>query len=190
MKTMKMVALLVLAIGFPSASQGAVWSNTDDTLLIRKSDLPEGLVKELETKQQLAVMKDKIETYGKWVGMGKEVGVAINESLSALTVQADSFSKTGVGKFTMFMVAWKVIGKDFIRFLVGVPLLITWTVLFVWLFRKNCITYSVPSKQNPDKSKEYKVVVPLGDNDDVWIARLVHGVVFFLGGVIIYAASF
>ena len=71
----------------------------------------------------------KITSYGKWVGIGKEVGVAVNESLGALTSTADDFSKTNVGKFTMVLVAYKVLGTDMIQLIFGVM----WVCLIVFL---------------------------------------------------------
>ncbi len=139
----------------------------DETIVVKKKDLPPNLVADLETKNQIESTQKKIESYGKWVGVGKEVGVAVNESLSALTTQADTFSKTGVGKFAMFLVAWKVLGRDFIGFIIGVPLLLFGTIMFVWSYRRMCLPYSVLTKINEDKSKEYTVVnkEDLGSNE-------------------------
>jgi uncharacterized protein YxeA len=66
----------------------------------------------------------QIETAGKWVGFGKEVGTAVNESLKAVTGTAVDFSKTSLGKITVALVIYKVIGSDIIRVLFGILWLI------------------------------------------------------------------
>ena len=88
---------------------------------------------------QLNELDKRIQTYGKWVGMGKEIGEAANGALGAVTTNAEQLSQTGVGKFLLFIVAWKVLGKDIIQFLVGVPMLIFGLSVFVWSWRRNCI---------------------------------------------------
>lgn len=133
-------------------------SGGDEVVAVRKKDLPPDLVEKIQAQQKVEDLQKKIETYGKWVGLGKEVGSAVNESLSALTTQAEKFSKTGVGKFTMFIVAWKVLGKDFMGFIIGVPLLILATSIFLWSYRKTCLPYRVLTKVNADKSKEYTIL--------------------------------
>jgi len=86
------------------------------------------------TEQQKAQIKtdETIETVGRWTGLGKEVGTAMNDGLSALTTQAELFSKTDVGKFTMFMIAWKVMGNDFIQLMIG-------SFLFLFFVTAYCI---------------------------------------------------
>ncbi len=133
-------------------------NEADAEITVKRKDLPAGLLKEIDSKQQLESLQKKIETYGKWVGMGHEVGVAVNESLGALTTQADNFSKTGVGKFTMFIVAYKVLGHDFLAFIIGIPLLVTGTCIFLWSYRRTCLPYRILTKVNVDKSKEYTVI--------------------------------
>jgi len=48
----------------------AIFAQTDETITVKKKDLPPDLVKSLETKEQL---KD----YAEYVGIGKEIGTAL-----------------------------------------------------------------------------------------------------------------
>ena len=106
-------------------------------------------------------IQKKVETYGSWVGVGKEVGVAVKEGLLAVVEVSDKFGKTDVGKFTMLMVAWKVIGKDIIRILLGIAFIILMTVITFRVYRNLFMTkrYLIKS-EGWFKHKEYKVVEP------------------------------
>lgn len=84
----------------------------------------------IETQNQIKSVKavsqtqENIEIAGKWVGFGKEVGTAVNESLKAVTQTAVDFSNTKLGKITILLVIYKVIGEDIIQALFGVLWLI------------------------------------------------------------------
>jgi hypothetical protein len=151
-----LVSFLVLPVS--TEAQQTQQAEGEQEIVLKKKDLPPALLQQIETRQQVETLKQRIETYGSWVGLGKEVGTAMNESLGALTTQADTFSKTGVGQFTMFIVAWKVLGSDFLGVLIGVPLLVLATCIFVWSYRKTCLPYSVLTKVNEDKTREYTIV--------------------------------
>ncbi|TSC67012.1 MAG: hypothetical protein CEO19_395 [Parcubacteria group bacterium Gr01-1014_73] len=165
------MALTMLALTMSVQANQA----TNDTILVRRSDLPPGLVEKLEEQQSLALMAKRIEAYGKWVGVGKEVGTAVNDSLSAITTQADNFAKTGVGKFTLFLVAWKVLGKDFVGVIIGVPLLVVWTMLFTVFWRRLYCVRKVLERID-GKQKFYKVIEPQITGED---RELVTGFLFF-----------
>ena len=106
-------------------------------ITVDRSDLPPDLLKQIETKQQL---ERRVETAGKWAGLGREIGLAVNEGLQALTKTADDFSKTGVGRFTMFLIAWKVVGTDFLQLFFGTLFFLTGLVFFVWSWYINART--------------------------------------------------
>ncbi|HEU5114653.1 MAG TPA: hypothetical protein VFT82_02720, partial [Candidatus Paceibacterota bacterium] len=157
-KSLKLAFAAMFVIAAPLFAQNNQGNQSqNDTIMVRKSDLPPELVKQLESQRELAQMSQKIETYGKWVGLGKEVGVAVNDSLSALTTQADKFSNTGVGKFTMFLVAYKVLGKDLLGALIGTPLLVAFFVVWIWSYRKNCIERPVLTSESKDGEKKFTV---------------------------------
>ena len=90
-----------------------------------------------------------IETAGKWIGLGKEVGTAVNESLQAVTKTAIDFSETRLGKITMILVIYKIIGSDIIQFSVGILFLIVGLSIALFIHVK----YAKPTKNL--KSKKY-----------------------------------
>lgn len=160
MKIQKSIVTIAVILFFTCTFSSPLLAETNDTIMVRRSDLPAELVKELEARQSLALMAQRIETYGKWVGVGKEVGVAVNDSLSAITEQADNFSKTGVGKFTLFLVAWKVLGKDFVGVIIGVPLLIVWTTIFAVFWRRLYCVRRICTGFNDNGKKQYELDEP------------------------------
>jgi hypothetical protein len=95
---------------------------------------PEQLAK-YQSDMHIAELENKLQTYGNWVGVGGEVGIAVKEGLTAVVDVADKFGGTDVGKFTIIMVAWKVMGKDVIRIVLGLLFLIIITLLFVMIYK-------------------------------------------------------
>lgn len=178
---MKKLIVMILTLAFvtPFAVAASATTNAEETIMVRRSDLPPQVLKDLEERQALASMSQRIEAYGKWVGIGKEVGSAVNDSLSAITTQADNFAKTGVGKFTMFIVAYKVLGKDLVGMTIGIPLLGVWITLFVCFWRRLYVPHKVLDRIE-DKKKFYKIIQPALQGEDRQIAT----VVLFIGFLI------
>ncbi|MDD5566631.1 MAG: hypothetical protein PHH01_00345 [Patescibacteria group bacterium] len=177
MKRFSLVLLFVvsLAITFstmvmaqsPSPSQGA-----SEQILVSKSQLPPALLEQIETQS-------KIDTYGKYVGLGKEVGMAINEGLSALSENAERFANTKPGKFTMFIIAYKVLGKDFLQAIFGILFFVVGVGIFLCMWFKNGITRRIPIEEPRDKTapKRYEVYRP---DESAQIAYVVCFVIFLI----------
>lgn len=123
---------------------------------------------EFQKDVEIAKLEKKLETYGNWVGVGGEVGEAIHEGLSAVVDVADQFGTTDVGKFTMVLVAWKVIGKDVVRILLGFIFIALVTWLFMKVYRNTYVAKRRLVKRTPQgwfrrALKEYQLIEP---NDD------------------------
>lgn len=150
-KLMIYVALLVFLVApatvYPQSS-------TEDTVVVKKSQLTQAQLADI----QVQATKDKVEQYGKWVGIGHELGTAVNESLAAVTTNATNFAGTGVGKMTMALVIWKVAGLDIARIVIGSFLLIAGIPIWVFAFYKNCITHREIIENSKEKGKKWEVV--------------------------------
>ena len=121
---------------------------------------------------RVAELEKKLETYGNWVGVGGEVGIAVKEGLMAVVDVADQFGSTDVGKFTLIMVAWKVMGKDAVRILLGLFFFILVTLLFLKVYRGYYRTKRVLTERTPQgwfrrAKKVYEVVKPNRDWEGV-----------------------
>jgi len=128
-------------------------------IMVRKSELPINLIHKIETEQ-------KMESIGKFAGVGREVGVAIREGLGALTDETNKLANTKVGHFIMFIIAFKVIGYPFMQFCVGVPILFIGTIIFLWYFNNSCLRKRVldtVTGEGKDKVKQYKIQEPKED---------------------------
>lgn len=122
-KSILMIVMTILSLGLFAQEK---------MVSVPESQLTEQQKVEL-SKQQVS---QTLEAASKWVGLGKEVEEAINGGLMALTRNADTLSQTNVGKFTMFMIAWKVMGTDVIQLVVGsVVFIIIITISMFYYFQ-------------------------------------------------------
>ncbi len=135
----KTIISIVLGLIFTISGYSQNVPNPDEEITIKKSDLSTEQLAEILAEKQLQEMQKKVETYGNWVGVGGEVGTAVKEALLGVVEVSDKFGKTDVGKFTMIMVAWKIIGKDIIRILLG----LIFIIVFVILLNRSYRTYTV-----------------------------------------------
>lgn len=104
--------------------------------------------KQLQAKQAAVMSLDGLtpEKVDKYAQMGKGLGVAINEGLSAVTKNVETFSQTSAGKWLMVLITWKVMGEDAIglartavQWSVGAILMGIGIPFWVWLVRRNCV---------------------------------------------------
>lgn len=103
-----------------------------------------------------------LETASKWAGLGKEIGITVKESLEAVVDVSDKFSKTDVGKFTLFLVFYKVAGADFLQLIIGFIWIGIVLIVSYRMYRNNLDrTVLVSKKWNKEGKgwdKEYKII--------------------------------
>ena len=114
----KLLTLMLLFMSLVTFSQTELSQDEFKKLPIDVQNKINSVKKDSETNTQ-------IETVGKWIGLGKEVGYAFDGALTAITTTATKFSETKLGKLTMYLVIYKVIGRDIIRLVFG----ILWIIL-------------------------------------------------------------
>lgn len=124
-----------------------------------------------------------------WVGLGKEIGEATNDALGAITTNADAFSKTGVGHFVMFMVAWKVLGNEALRVMIGLPIYLLMLTVWCWSYNRSCMTRSVLIEVTAEKTKKYKVING-SDDRDLNVTRGVHAAIICVTSGIMLVVMF
>lgn len=97
----------------------------------------------LQAAQKIAQVTTTLQAGRDWAEIGRAIGIATREGLSAVTDETAKFAKTTPGQFTMVMIAWKIMGPDimsFIRsmkgYIVGIPLLMFWLGFFAWWMRR------------------------------------------------------
>jgi hypothetical protein len=82
--------------------------------------------------------------------VGKALGQAFKECWSTVSTDAEKFAQSDAGKWTAFLITWKVMGKDAIdvvkttvRWAVGIGLFIFVTPFFMFIIWKNCVVKKV-----------------------------------------------
>lgn len=144
MKTLLVIALLCTGLMYAQ----------EKTYTVKESQL---------TAQQKAslTIQEQQQNVSSWVGVGKEVGTAMREGLSALNTEVNKFSESPAGQFTMFVIAYKVIGNDVFHFIIGFPFLVIGFFVWVFFYWKNCTVRRVVVKSEGPwfhKTKEYKII--------------------------------
>ena len=98
-----------------------------------------------ETRDKLS-LEQTVNKYGEYAGLGKEIGIAINESLKAVEGSAERISKTDLGKTAIAIVVWKVLYKDILGIVVGI------------IFLSFCIVFTfkaIRKKNDKEDEKHY-----------------------------------
>lgn len=146
-----MKKFLLIAVLF--AAPFAVCQQDDEMVSVPKSKL---------TEQQKADLK--VGAARNWVGMGKEIGEAVNSSMAAVTTQSNTFAQTPVGKLTVLIVIWKVIGDQALHVFGGLIELVLCVPIWLWSYRRMCMTRRLRTGKetwqviayDPDKYGEMK----------------------------------
>ena len=174
------ITMFVFTFNAPQASAQL----QDQKITVKTSDLTVDQLAKIKLEEANAELQKKVDTYGKWVGVGGEIGTAVKDGLNAVVDVADKFGKTDVGRFTMIMIAWKVVGKDVVRIILGILFFITLTIIIVRVYRRVVMPRRVLI-ENPGLfkyPKKYQVVNPPVDGEDsVWITVIL--LLVFLAGI-------
>jgi len=162
MKKLILFTLISLfAVSFTANAQNTY--GEPEKIVVNKNDLTPSQIAKIESDAKIAQLEKKLETYGNWVGVGGEIGSAVKEGLNAVVDVADKFGNTNVGRFTLIMVAWKVIGKDAVRIVLGLLFILIFTIFTFRSYRQNFTTRKISLKSNGLKfwlPKEYTLVEP------------------------------
>ena len=127
-----------------------------DTAIYNK--LSDAAKHEIMAAQQTKNIETQMQSYTKVASYGKEVGIAIREGLTAIKDVTVDLSKTDVGKTTMWLIVWKVAGRDMVRlgfgiFLALISLILVTRSYFRTFKRKICI-----ESAGLFKAKKYELV--------------------------------
>jgi hypothetical protein len=183
MKKKIILSLIIAVIVVACCPNANAQSSTPEKFTVNATDLTVEQLTKIKAEQTAAELQKKLDTYGKWVGVGGEVGTAVKEGLNAVVDVADKFGKTDVGRFTMIMIAWKVVGKDFMRIIIGLIFMFIVT-FFIFRSYKNMCTRRIVVKDNGWKfwlPKEYEIIQG-AEYEGVEFVKVLH--IFFFAGAI------
>lgn len=102
--------LLILTLAFTSFS-----ADVPDSLLTDAQKVA------LQTNKKVEEAKATAQVASTYMGIGRELGEAVNSSLSAITEQSNKFANTSVGHLVIFIVLFKVC-KGLVVAAIGIPL--------------------------------------------------------------------
>lgn len=152
------------------------WLLCQDPAPKKMVSIPEDqLTEQQKTDLKLQQADQTLEKAHGWVGIGKELGQAFDQALSSLTTRSNEFAQTPVGKFTMFIVAWKVMGDQAAQFLNAlvhfagaIVEMVVFLPLIIWSYRRNCLPRRVlVGFEGPfwNKKKTWQVIDPKVQGD-------------------------
>lgn len=142
-----LILLFVLLFSVSSLTFGQTSNANSGKIVVNASDLTPMQLEKIKNDAEVANLEKKLSTYGEWVGVGGEIGLAISEGLNSVVDVSTKFANTDVGKFTMIMIAYKIMGKDLVRIAFGILIFIIFTV-YMFRYYKNSFTTLKISKQS------------------------------------------
>jgi hypothetical protein len=83
---------------------------------------------------------DRMKQYAE---VGTEIGTAIAATAHQLSVSVTEFASTPVGKWTMFLITWKVMGQALIHVAGGVLWFMFMIPIWFYMYRRVCVIQSV-----------------------------------------------
>jgi hypothetical protein len=164
---MKTYLLLLCFLLFAYALQAQPNTAQPEKIVVNTTDLTPDQLTKIKAQKATEDLQLKLANYGKWVGVGGEIGTAIREGLTAVVDVTGKFGDTNVGKFTMIMIAWKIMGSDIVRIIFGIILLLVGIPIALRIM-KTFMPYRKILKTDPGLfkyPKEYEIVKPDYQND-------------------------
>lgn len=162
MKNLFVLFVTMFTLAMCSSSMYAQVSQ-QQKITVNTSDLTPDQLAKIKAEQELAVISKKMEQYGNWVGIGGEIGQAIKDGLYAVKDVAVEFGGTSVGKFTMYLIAWKVMGKDIVRIFLGLIFILVATIVIWKSYKLNFCARRIKVKDNGWRvwlPNEYSIIEP------------------------------
>lgn len=109
-----------------------------EVVSIDVNQLPPELKEKVIQQQSIQKTKEKMQEYGQWVGLGQELGAAIDGGLTAVEKHADKIADTNIGKVTIALIVFKVVGMQLVQYIAAFAFFLVWVPTFIYSFRKNC----------------------------------------------------
>lgn len=144
---MKKLVLLFTLSMFVTFTVNAQQTQKPQQIVVNVDDLTPDQLAKVKARNKVEEVTDQLETYGKYAGMGKEVGIAVSEGLGAVKDVTLEFADSKVGKLTMALIVWKVIGDDLKGIVFGIPLWLLLTIALLWSYRKTCMRRKILTKR-------------------------------------------
>ena len=178
-----LATLLALSSGVLAQQSG----NQPRMVTVDVNQLPTAQRDSILESQYQSEIDAKVKKFGWAAGLGKEIGEGVNESLKAITERTAEFAETKVGKFTMFMVAWKILGGDVIQLGFGLFFFILWIAVWIYSYWRNCITRRVVVEKGKEGVKNWEIINEWVNNQGSDIktqTAVIHWIIFLVFAII------
>lgn len=99
-------------------------------------EVPDSLL--TESQKAYVNQKSTQENVKGWIGIGAEVGKAVDASMQAITARTNEFANTPMGKLTVVLVVWKVMSGTFVALFAIVLftlIFIAWGLYIAYMYR-------------------------------------------------------
>lgn len=181
---MKKIFFILLFLAAAIMPQKSWCQQTDRFIRLYRSDMETycpGLLSDLEKKYgpSLGVNPERKST-SQVIGVSREIGTAMNEALSSITKRTEQVANTGVGRFTLYMIAYKIMGKTVLKLLIGLPVLLIFMFLFIRWWKKIGIP-TFDKKLLNENTYKYTLVYPILWEQVLWACIFVGGILIGLG---------
>ena len=148
-----------------------------------------GLTKEQVAKLQLNAEQMKssksVDMAKEYVELGEMIGKALGSTAREMNVAVNDFAQTPVGKLSMVLIIWKVIGREGLHYLVGSLIMIIGLWMWVYYFRRLCFIQSIEYGTGWWIFRAKKIIYIDKPSDDINVTR----VIMFLILIGIFTAS-
>lgn len=138
---------------------------------------------EIDKQMKENTITQQIETYGAWAGIGKEIGVAAREGLTAVKDVTLDLSESELGKTVMLLIVWKVAGIDMLRILIGFIIAMIATIFVVKSYMRSFATRKVTKSSGfflwrKREYEDFDASDYWGDDGNRSIAQIMHPIVW------------
>lgn len=183
MKNLFIIFILLIAIGISFGQ-----NQQSEMVTVPKSMLNADQKAKLEVKQQ-------VESAKEWGGIGREIGEGATAIFEALNKNAVEFGESTPGLALISILAWHIVGTDFIQFIFGIPLWLIGTILFTYSYTKSCVPRKVlHTKTLKNKGKFFntydKTYETINDDHNKVYERVGHVLFYMMYCLICVAVIF
>jgi len=156
-----LASLMVSSVALAQGTSGKVYS-------VPESMLTETQKAQLKAQEVQSTVETSVETAGKYAGIGREVGAAFREILSAANEESNKFANTKVGVFAMVLIAWKIMGTDALQLVGGTFFALIWLPIWIIAFFRIALPRRVLAQVSAEGAKTYETIDPAGEYYPLW----------------------
>jgi len=117
-------------------------------ILVDKKDLTAEQLTKIETAAKVEAIRQQVETAGKYSAAIREFGVGVAEATHEVTDGTIAFGRTDLGKATMVLIGFHVLGKEIFGYIVGFPVLVFLSYVFVVTWKHNCLPWTYVEEES------------------------------------------